>query len=231
MPQVCPVGFLCFDSNTVALLFGILLITFAYITIHNKKQLHEMTEKKAEVLTTIRNQTKIVESEIAQTRAPAPAQTTTHTTTPHTNVYIMPQNSTNESVLVNKDYERLINPLLAPERSYDGVYRVPINIPTRGYDTNYQQVGILQHGDKILPLYGKPRWTGANRWNYYTNTDGYNTIKLPVFNTQDRNCLDDNGCDEIYDGDKTIIPQYGKDKTFHATIYQLDKPRYIPFMR
>lgn len=225
MPQVCPVGFLCFDSNTIALLFGIILITFAYITIHHKKQLHELTEKKTEVLTTIRNKTKIVERE--ESSAPTTVSTTS---TPHTNVYIMPT-PTSESVLVNKDYERLINPLLAPERSYDGVYRVPINIPTRGYDTNYQQVGILQHDDKIIPLYGKPRWTGANRWNYYTNTDGYNTIKLPVYNTQNRNCLDDNGCDEIYDGDKAIIPQYGKDKTFHATIYQLDKPRYIPFMR
>ena len=221
MTQVCPVGFLCFDSNTIALLFGIVLIAFAYITMYNKKQLHELTEKKADVLTTITNQTKILEKDTSQTPI----------STPHTNVYIMPQNSTTESVLVNKDYERLINPLLAPERSYDGVYRVPINIPTRGNDTNYQQVGILQNDDKILPLYGKPRWTGANRWNYYTNTDGYNTIKLPVYNTQNRNCLDDNGCDELTDGDKTNIPQYGKDKTFHATIYQLDKPRYIPFIR
>jgi hypothetical protein len=225
MPQVCPVGFLCFDSNTVALLFGLLLITFAYITIHNKKQLHEMTEKKAEVLTTIHNQTKILEKE-THTSMPA----TTPIQPSSTNVYIMPSPTT-ESVLVNKDYERLINPLLAPERSYDGVYRVPINIPTRGYDTNYQQVGTLQSDDKILPLYGKPRWTGAHRWNYYTNTDGYNTIKLPVYNTQDRNCLDDNGCDELYDGDKAIIPQYGKDKTFGVTVYQMDKPRYIPFMR
>jgi hypothetical protein len=223
MTQVCPVGFLCFDSNTIALLFGIVLIAFAYITMYNKKQLHELTEKKADVLTTITNQTKILEKDTTHMQTPI--------STPHTNVYIMPQNSTTESVLVNKDYERLINPLLAPERSYDGVYRVPINIPTRGNDTNYQQVGILQNDDKILPLYGKPRWTGANRWNYYTNTDGYNTIKLPVYNTQNRNCLDDNGCDELTDGDKTNIPQYGKDKTFHATIYQLDKPRYIPFIR
>jgi len=224
MPQVCPVGFLCFDSNTIALLFGIILITFAFITIHNKKQLHELTEKKADVLTTIHNKTKIVEKEIL---------TPTHASvsTPHTNVYVMPPNPTTESVLVNKDYERLINPLLAPERSYDGVYRVPINIPTRGYDTNYQQVGILQQDDKILPLYGKPRWTGANRWNYYTNTDGYNTIKLPVYNTQNRSCLDDNGCDELYDGDRAIVSQYGKDKPFGVTIYQMDKPRYIPFMR
>jgi len=227
MPQVCPVGFLCFDSNTVALLFGILLITFAYITIHNKKQLHDLKEKKAEVLSTIHNQTKMLEKEtpipISSTHIPI-------SSTPATNVYIMPS-PTNESVLVNKDYERLINPLLAPERSYDGVYRVPINIPTRGYDTNYQQVGTLERDDKILPLYGKPRWTGAHRWNYYTNTDGYNTIKLPVFNTQNRNCLDDNGCDELYDGDKAIIPQYGRDKTFNVSVYQLDKPRYIPFMR
>ena len=226
MPQVCPIGFLCFDSNTVALLFGIVLITFAYITIHNKKQLHELKEKKADVLTTIHNQTKILEKETQPTQ---PTQIPI-SSTPSTNVYIMPS-PTNESVLVNKDYERLINPLLAPERSYDGVYRVPINIPTRGYDTNYQQVGTLQLDDKILPLYGKPRWTGAHRWNYYTNTDGYNTIKLPVFNSQNRNCLDDNGCDELYDGDNAIIPQYGKNKTFSVSVYQLDKPRYIPFMR
>ena len=48
--------------------------------------------------------------------------------------------------IVDKDHQRIVNPLLPPERSYP--YRinrvgVPVNVPTRGYATGYQQVGVL----------------------------------------------------------------------------------------
>ena len=132
-------------------------------------------------------------------------------------------------MLVNKEYERIINPLLPPERSYNSTYRVPINIPTRGISDTYQQIGAINNGEKILPLYGRPLWPGASKWNFYTSNDAYNSIKLPI-QVKKRLCLDDNGCDELYDGDNVSIPQYGADREFKVSIYNLDKPRYIPYL-
>ena len=143
------------------------------------------------------------------------------------NIVVVP---TQNSMLVNKDFERLVNPLLAPERSYDNIYRIPVNIPTRGWNENYQQFGVISQGDKILPIYGRSLWRGSDKWNYYTNTDGFQSVKLPVF-FKGRDCQDDTvGCDEIFDGDSVTVPQYGKDNEFKATVYKYDKPRYIPWV-
>jgi len=121
---------------------------------------------------------------------------------------------------------RIYDPLLPPEKSYDITARNAINIPTRGETPLYQQIGTLTDADnRILPLYGRPTWRGSNKWNYYTNTDGYNTIKLPV-KAKNRNCLDDNGCDELYDDDTIAVPQYGG-ASFRVNVYPYDKPRYI----
>ena len=39
-----------------------------------------------------------------------------------------------------KNHERIIHPLLPPERSYENTYGIPINIPTRGSSGGFQQV-------------------------------------------------------------------------------------------
>lgn len=135
------------------------------------------------------------------------------------------------------------NPFTPPTRKYVGrtVYvdhdhdrtgGLPINIATRGRSGPYQQVGTLTKttdgGDpKILPLYGKPTYPGSNQWLYYTNTDTYNTIKIPVEN-QNKNCQKHYGCKEIYDGDNVSVPAY--EGEFTANIYELDAPRYIPYI-
>ena len=43
----------------------------------------------------------------------------------------------------DKDVERIINPILPPERSYENSYGLPINQPSRGPTGAYQQVGFL----------------------------------------------------------------------------------------
>lgn len=140
-----------------------------------------------------------------------------------------------------KNMERIINPLLPPERSYVNTYGVPINIPSRGPFQAYQQVGILSkenivdpdkipgnnNESNILPLFGRPTYSGSNRWNYYTTSDKFQSVKLPI-NIDNRKCTDDLGCDELRDGDMVTIPSYnGK---FKVEIYDFDKPRYIPFV-
>ena len=147
--------------------------------------------------------------------------------------------------IVNRSFNRLINPLLPPERSHPqtspytvdisplGTNRgIPINISSRGPVMDYSQIGILTNNsgesNTILPLYGKPLYSGSNKWLYYTTTDKSNMIKIPI-TYKNRNCSDDFGCDELYDNSELVIPAYNN-KLFKVTIYQLDKPRYIPYV-
>ena len=139
-----------------------------------------------------------------------------------------------------KNMERIINPLLPPERSYTNTYGIPINIPSRGPFQTYQQVGILSKDEianpdkipgnnndsNILPLFGRPTYIGSNKWNYYTTSDKFQSVKLPI-NIDGRKCTDDLGCDELRDGDMVTIPSYNG--RFKVEIYDFDKPRYIPF--
>ncbi len=129
------------------------------------------------------------------------------------------------------DYQRVVNPLMPPERSNHTMAGVAINIPSRGEVGNYQQVGALvnnKEGDsKILPLFGKQTYPGSNKWLYYTSSDQYQSVKLPVVNNN-KDCTDEYGCSEITNDDEVKVPAY--DKEFKANIYKFDKPRYIPYL-
>lgn len=103
-----------------------------------------------------------------------------------------------------------------------------INIPTRGEPGEMQQLGVLTtHGnDKVLPLYGRQLYRGSDSWNYFSSTDKFNPIKLPVRDQRDRNCTDQLGCREVSDGDRVKVPPYGED--FMVSLYSVDSPRYLP---
>ena len=79
---------------------------------------------------------------------------------------------------------------------------IPININTRGFDTNYSQIGILTrlNGEEtILPIMGRPLYSNRSKWQYYTMSDKSNAIKLPMSNNG-RSCTGEYGCDEITSG-------------------------------
>ena len=140
--------------------------------------------------------------------------------------------------------KRATDPLQPPERTTPLFFKtvdinkqtslgIPINVETRGRAVNYQQVGVLiQNGvsgdnKKILPLYGKPTYSGSQNWNYYTSSDSYHSMKVAVTNNN-KSCTQEYGCSEIYDGDLVNIEGY--DSQFKASIYKLDKPKYIPYV-
>tara|TARA_B110000971_G_scaffold73204_1_gene75074 strand:- start:870 stop:1454 length:585 start_codon:yes stop_codon:yes gene_type:complete len=107
---------------------------------------------------------------------------------------------------------------------------IPINVHTRGEPTGYQQVGVLMDnasgGDgKLLPLYGQETYSGSKQWNYYTSSDGYQSVKLGVVQGN-KNCQEHYGCKEIYDGDSINVNGYNNQ--FKANVYKLQVPRYIP---
>ena len=109
--------------------------------------------------------------------------------------------------------------------------RMPINIPTQSFDTNYRQIGILTRIDSnkemILPLMGRPLITNRDKWNFYTMSDRNSMIKLPI-KFKGRNCTADIGCDDLYTGD--IVKVEGYDGDFKVTTYENDMPKYIPYI-
>ena len=120
-----------------------------------------------------------------------------------------------------KNHSRIINPLLPPERSFENTYGIPINIDTRGSSGGFQQVGFLRknsvtdesndignnNDSVILPLYGRPLYPGSKKWNYYTSSDKYHSVKMPITHNG-RKCDSSYGCDEIYSGDTIELPAY-----------------------
>ena len=156
-----------------------------------------------------------------------------------------------EMVFYDSD-KRRVDEILEPplSRNYyhdpDGVKMlpkkaIPINISTRGDGGDYQQVGILYKDSvideekapgnntdaNVLPLFGKPVYRGASRYNYYTATDKYHQVKVPL-TLNNTDCTDDRGCDEI--SNDQVVPVPGYNANFKAQIYKFDKPRYIPYV-
>jgi hypothetical protein len=140
-------------------------------------------------------------------------------------------------------YKRLGDPLEVPNQTYEftrGVYnnvdryqpKQMVNVPTRGVATDFQPIGVLTNVDSkknpnILQLFGRPLWIGSNKWQYYTSSDNYQSVKIQIMNKR-QECLTDLGCQEIYTGDIVHVPSYGMD--FKVDLYQMDKPRYIPYL-
>jgi hypothetical protein len=101
-----------------------------------------------------------------------------------------------------------------------------VNIRTQGLPEAYQQMGVLKGNDgKLLPLYGRRVASRSDRFNYYTRTDTYNPIQLPI-NYKKKDCQDPVGCQELFDGDSVTLSPTGETAT--ATLYRFDGPLYVP---
>ena len=132
----------------------------------------------------------------------------------------------NQNISLNKPISININK--NKDEQEPPLKNIPINIPTRG-ETNYVQIGILSNSDndKILPLYGKQIYQRSQQWNYYTTTDNYNLIKIPL-SYEGKDCMKETGCKELNDGDNILIEEYGE--IFKVKIYESSKYRYIPYV-
>ena len=115
-------------------------------------------------------------------------------------------------------------------RGMPPVHGIPINIKTRGYDTNYSQVGILTRingKETILPLMGRPLHANRSKWQYYCMSDKFNSIRLPV-SKNGKSCTSEYGCNDLYNGDTVYVEGY--QDAFKVTMYENDSPRYIPYI-
>jgi hypothetical protein len=98
--------------------------------------------------------------------------------------------------------------------------------PQQYRDDEYSQIGVLSSDaisadlpqPLILPLFGKQMRTRRERWMYYAAAEKQPLWKVPVTKSG-RNCVDDVGCEEIFDGDEVSVPIY-KGVRFTATVYK-----------
>ena len=137
----------------------------------------------------------------------------------------------------NIENDVLLNPYQAPLRD-NRIFpnqnsfpnKVPINVATQSFDSNYRQVGILTRiGGKetILPLLGRPRIANRDKWNFYTMSENNNLLKLPITH-KGRKCMSENGCDDLYSGDTVKVDGYND--VFKVTTYENSAPQYIPYI-
>lgn len=117
------------------------------------------------------------------------------------------------------------------ERNMERPPAKPFYYPTRGLPQSYQQMGVLigeerrHKGEQtILPLIGRQTHPGSSRYHYYTSTNGYHPMKLPVIHKK-RTCNDNTGCEEIFSGN--LVSVNGYDFDFKADIYPSPDLQYI----
>jgi hypothetical protein len=99
-------------------------------------------------------------------------------------------------------------------------------LPTRGLPETYQSMGVITMDDgQVLPIYGRRTASRSDRFQYYTRTDTYNPVQLPLRHKR-RDCQDDIGCEELFDGDSITVA--ATNQVGRATIYRFDGPTYVP---
>jgi hypothetical protein len=123
-----------------------------------------------------------------------------------------------------------------PRKTTDGVR---VNIATRGPTPKISQIGILSkmtHSNDtgpgsdaeahILPLLGRRTYNRSNKWVYYTATDKYNQVRIPISHNG-HDCGGEYGCDEIMNGETITIPELNG--SFKVKIYENTSLHYIPY--
>tara|TARA_Y100000389_G_C17399874_1_gene484718 strand:- start:766 stop:1365 length:600 start_codon:yes stop_codon:yes gene_type:complete len=137
---------------------------------------------------------------------------------------------------LNKAGDILLNPYEPPLKTAPGFINttdprgIPINIKTQGFNTNYNQIGILTREDEsetILPLMGRQLHSNRNKWQYYTMSDKNNSVKLPV-SKNGRSATQEYGVDELFNSDSIYVEGYND--AFKVTIYDNNQPQYIPYV-
>ena len=207
--SICPPGFFCMDTGFLVFVSIVLIAVFVGVYFYTQGG------KQQEVKI-------IVERE--PTSAPASASVAQAPVHDHRN-----PGPPEKSYGTAPDMRGFVPP--------PGVRVMPIQVPTQGLPQEFQQMGVLTAAGgsstsaspnrTLLPLFGRRVAVSRDRYNYYTRTDGFNPVQVSV-SYKNRNCDDDNGCDEIMSGDTVGVPQLGQ--TFTSTIYRYNVPRYIPFV-
>ena len=199
MPKRCPPGLFCLSTTNLMIAIATLFVACVIITMYKS----------------VGNNQPIV------IRMDSP-----HPINPPPNPLIIP------GPVVDTRFQRTPQPLrdwMSPPEipPRGGIASIPININTRGLPEAFQTIGNLNvGGGKMLPLYGRRTMSGSSdRWNYYTRTNEYNPVPLPL-RYKNRDCMDDIGCPEIFSGENMMVEGTGENG--HVRLFRMDGPKYIP---
>lgn len=123
---------------------------------------------------------------------------------------------------------RVEDKLQEPTRDYVNSNGLPVNIRTRGRELPYQMIGFLYREETSdnynkddvnrLMLFGRPKWSGSNKFDYYVTTSENSSIKIPI---EDSN-------DELFDGDTLSVT--GFTGQFKTKLYEYKEMQYIPYI-
>ena len=216
----CPPNMLCINySHTIFLLIILFIITFYTYT-----RFFNMYSKNKYLINIIQSKSNCKNEKKE-----------------NNNMYLEKQLNKND--LYNSIHEKLnitrtnTDIFTEPQKTVDGVR---VNIATRGPTPKISQLGILSKLDHttnsgpgsdseahILPLLGRQTYNRSNKWVYYTATDKYNQVRIPISHNG-RDCGGEYGCDEIMDGATITIPELNG--TFKAKIYENTTLHYIPYI-
>lgn len=134
-----------------------------------------------------------------------------------------------DDIFIERDKKVINNILVAPERRLPRHAYPPkhfkdmINIPTRGYPDNFQQMGILvrKSDEKLLKLFGRQSYPGSSKYEYYV-VDSYS-------NSDNKIPLKVQGDKELSDNEKIDLPWLDSSRgEFDVKIYDYNSPRYNP---
>lgn len=227
MSDVCPKGFICINNMNVLNIILLVLVCLYFFNKENNRNLYDkiklLENQNQDIKKSINN---IEEKDVKETKEIEP-----------------------EIQLYDVDRLAYTDPLYPPlKRNFHisskyqpSVRGLPINIETRGSGGDFQQIGMLykesvsddsnspgnNNNTHVLPLFGKPTYRGSSKYLYYTASDSNTSIKIPI-NYKSKDCTDDQGCEEINNGDTISVPSYNGN--FKVNIYKFDKPRYIPYV-
>lgn len=240
MAKKCPPGVICIENMTIVflLLFVFLIVTYLFYIMDKRETNKDVKNERMNKIIYVKER-KNLRNDETYTPSLFPKPQTMMTNQP--NLFLNPYTPPLKD---NRFYHTMMSGDPRETYSYplDGQYHhqqhnqyhqprhIPINVPTSHYDLDYRQVGILtrENGrETILPIFGRPLHSNRNKWQYYTMTDKNNFIKLPVSH-KGRSCTNEYGCDEIFSGDVIYVEGY-KD-AFKVTIYENNRPRYIPHL-
>jgi len=196
MPKRCPPGLFCLSTQNLMLMIGVLVLV----------SIGMMVFKRQDTI-------------VIRTDSPHPIQ-------PPPMPLIVP------GPTIDTRFQRAPQPLrdwMAPPEipPRGGLASIPIQISTQGLPESFQTIGNLNvGGGKMLPLYGRRSISGSSdRWNYYTRTNEFNPVPLPLRH-KNRDCMDDVGCPEVYSGETLHVEGTGENGT--VRLFRMDGPKYIP---
>jgi hypothetical protein len=196
----CPPGVLCLSSQLVFFLLAALIIgIIVIVALKDNARFHEPQQQQPQ-------------QQPQQQQKPI-----------HISVNANAEGGDDRYTMAPQPYRSWLREPEYPPRG--SIASIPVGIHTRGLPDKFQSMGIITTPDgDVLPLYGRRSNYSNDRWNYYTRTDTYNPVPLPV-TFQKKDCMEDMGCNEVFDGD-SLTSATGK--TGQVKIYKMDGPKYIP---